>query len=319
MSDLSSQRVVITGVGPISVIGIGRAAFFAGLQAGDTAPAAGDALPVEGFAVEDYLQSEKTYLDRCSQFALAAASLALEDAQLDWRGDPHPRWGVALGTAFGCLDSMLSNTTRVLGKGMRFASPIIFMHSLANSPASLVAIEYGLEGPNPTFCDAGISAGSALNYAWHALATGQAEVMVAGGVDVLSAPLMARLDAGADWVEYRPVAEGAAMLVLEQASFAAARGATPLAELVGCALAAGTNPDEGRRRALESAAAAGGGNSPPIEFDARRAYGYAFGASLALDVVAAISLGELGTGEKVSIARATPSGRAGAVILREPI
>ncbi len=317
MSELAREQVVITGVGPISVIGTGREAFCAALQRGNQPAAESGPLGVEDFAVEDYLTSEKTYLDRCSEFALAAAVLALDDAQLDWRGGPHPRWGLALGTAFGCLDSMLNNTIRVQNKGARFASPIIFMHSMANSPASLVAIEYGLEGPNPTFCDGDISAGTALHYAWHALVSGQADVMLAGGVDVLSKALLARLSAEPDRPGPRPATEGAAVLVLEKAEAAAARGARPLGEIAGCGLASGSDGDEAREQALKRAVAASGSSEAPVEFDIPGGYGYTFGAGLALDTAAAIGLNAAQEQGLVSIARATSSGRAAAIILRE--
>jgi len=317
MSGLSGEQVVITGVGPISVIGTGREAFFAALQSGDKLAAEPGPLGVEDFVVEDYLTSEKTYLDRCSEFALAAAALALDDAQLSWRGGPHPRWGLALGTAFGCLDSMLNNTIRVQSKGPRLASPIIFMHSMANSPASLVAIEYGLAGPNPTFCDGAISAGTALHYAWYALVSSQADVMLAGGVDVVSKALLARLSVNLDRPGARPAAEGAAVLALEKAEAAAARGVRPLAEIAGCGLASGSDADEAREQALKRAVAASGLSEAPAEFDMPGGYGYTFGAGLALDTAAAIGLGAAREQGLVSIARATSSGRAAAIILQE--
>ncbi len=317
MFEPEQQRVFVTGIGPITGRAIGRQRFTADLRAGAASGESSQPLRVEDFSVDDYLDSEKTYLDRCSEFALAATSLALQDAGLEWRGDTHQWWGVSLGTAFGCLDSMFNNTVRVQTKGVRFASPIIFMHSMANSPASLVAIEYRLLGPNPTFCDGAISAGTAVHYAWQTLATGQAEVMVAGGVEALSEPLLLRL--GADrtgWSDRQRSAEGAAMLVLETEDSAQSRDAQPLAEITGCGLAGGNSPKQGCRRALEAAAVASGLKQAPREFCPLDTYGYTFGVSFALDVAAAVCLDEHKDRDGISVTGATPTGRGAAVILR---
>ena len=144
-------RPVITGVGPISAVGIGRQEFAGGLAEGRegrkeperlATSSAGFPLLAEclDFVVEDYLLSRKTYLDRCSELALAACALAFGDAGIDWAALTHPRVGLCLGTAYGCLDSMVALTSKVQSKGVRFGSPVIFTHSFANTPTSLAAI-----------------------------------------------------------------------------------------------------------------------------------------------------------------------------------
>ena len=123
--------VVITGLGPISAIGIGREDFLNGIEEQRTAIRPLERLPAErwpgllaaeclDFAVEDYLESEKTYLDRASELALAACHLALEDAELNRAAVDPDRFGLALGTAYGCLDSMARHTDRLAQKGARF-------------------------------------------------------------------------------------------------------------------------------------------------------------------------------------------------------
>lgn len=291
-------EVLITGLAPISAIGIGRADFAAGLaegREGRRAPErlAASPLPLLAecldFVVEDYLESEKTYLDRCSELTLAACALAWEDAGLPWRELTPPRVGLCLGTAFGCLDSLENMTTRVQTKGVRFGSPVIFTHAFANSPTSLAAVEYNLQGPTSTFCVGAVSAGSALDYACRIIADGRADIVLAGGVEALSAPLLGYLG-------LQPPAavpgEGACLFVLESAEHAAARGAQPLAQVLSVTL--GNYGKETRQPAMAT-------------------YGHTFGASLALDLAAALLVAGP---DELTIAKVDPCGAAASVTVR---
>jgi len=322
MSEQSAEKVVITGIGPLCAIATGRPELWARLAETDyrntQTAQSGDStwLRCEDFRVEDYLESEKTYLDRCSEFTLAACYLAVRDAQLDWPNLNHPRVGLCLGTAFGCLDSMLNNTTRVRTKGSRLASPVVFMHSFANTPASLAAIEYHIQGSVPTFCDGDISAGAALHYAWQALRYGQADVILAGGVDVVSNALVAALGNGPN-ID-RALAEGACLLVLERQASAEQRAAPVLAEVVSCAVAGGADTGAARQQAITQAGQIAELDETPCIFEPPAVYGHTFGASLALDVAAAIGTWEAGQApaDILAAARATADGRAAAIILR---
>jgi len=273
-------RVVVTGLGPISAIGIGRHDFWQGIAEGrdgrrapegDYGSLASTPLVAEclDFFVEDYLESEKTYLDRCSEFVLAACALALEDADLDWRELDHARFGLLLGTAYGCLDSMQNVTERVQGKGMRFASPMIFTHGFANSASSLAAIEYKVQGPATAICAGDTSSGAALQYALDIVRWGRADVMLAGGVDVLSEALLRGLDASVRGADIVP-GEGACLLVLERAEDAVQRGANILGELAEVGLG---HPHSATAAALTN----GARRLPPV-----LTYGHTFGAELAL-------------------------------------
>lgn len=317
--------VVITGLGPISAIGIGREDFCAGLAEGREGRRAPQRLAGPwpnlprlaeclDFAVEDTLESEKTYLDRCSELVLAACALALEDAGLQWRALDHDAVGLAVGTAFGCLDSMHNVTARVQGKGLRFASPMIFTHSFANSPASLAAIEYQVRGPVSTVCSGGTSAAGALQYALDLLRWGRARIMLAGGADALSEPLLAALNSHPDlWPEGVP-AEGACLLVLETLQDARDRGANILAELAGVALSAGDDPQatEAVAHALADAQMEAGA----VRFVPPPTYGHPFGARLALDVAAAICTPPDDAGSARVLTACDPGGRAAAVVVR---
>jgi len=302
------RRVVITGLAPISAIGIGREDFASGLREGREGRRPPERL-ADGhdlellaecldFVVEDFLESEKTYLDRCSELALAACGLAWEDAGLDWRALEHPLVGLCLGTAYGCLDSMRNMTDRVQTKGVRFGSPVIFTHSFANTPTSLAAIEYELQGPTSTFCVGDVSAGSALDYAGRLVADGRAEVMLAGGVEALSLPLVAArfIAPGGAMNRATTPGEGACLLVLESAEHARERGAAVLAEIVACN--------------LQEAEAA---ETAKDLWRAPEQLGHTFGASLALDLAAGLLAD--GPAEFV-VRRCDPAGCCAAITVR---
>lgn len=319
---IESRAVVITGLGPISAIGIGREDFHAGILGGREGcrepqrlqgdwPVLPQLAECLDFVVEDYLESEKTYLDRCSEFLLASCALALEDAGLDWRELDHPRFGLSVGTAFGCLDSMHNVTARVQAKGLRFASPMIFTHSFANSPASLAAIEYKIEGPVSTVTAGGTSGAEALRYGLDLVRRGRAEVVLAGGVDVLSEALLAALNSAGGLSDEAVPGEGACLFLLESAEHAADRGAKVHAELAGVGL--GGYGQEDVDTALR-AACLDAGIEPVEPWEAPTSYGYAFGASLSLDLAAALS--EQSEQPRLVETLDLPSGRRAAVVIR---
>lgn len=231
---LDLQRICITGVGVVSSIGIGRESFFAGLRQGRPNTGA-----IEGFRIEDYLASSKTYLDRCSAFTLAACALALKESEHDDDGSSFDSsgskalpsaggdaldTGICLGTAFGCLQTMEDFLGKVLEKGAKFANSLLFSHSYSNSPTSLAAIEFNLSGYHSTVTAGEDSGAAALVQAIDALRLGYADRMLAGGVDALSAPL---LRVWSELYGQRMPGEGAAFFVLETYASLVSRGLQP--------------------------------------------------------------------------------------------
>jgi len=222
--------VVITGIGPVSAIGIGRAAWQAGLAGGESGvsplslfPADHPTAEVRNFDLDALLPSVKTYLDRASAFTLAAGQLALADAGLTPETIDRRRAGVVLGSEFGCLNTMQIYTAALQQKGARLANPLLFSHMYVNTPTSLAAIEFGLGGHHGTFAGSGAGR-QALESAVEALQLGRADMLLAAGVDAISEPLYRAL--AAEGTLDGPLGEGACALVLETAECAAARGAT---------------------------------------------------------------------------------------------
>lgn len=243
---MEAKRVVITGVGPVSAVGIGREAFFDALKQGRSGIGPITAFPtdgltsklageVRGFDVRDYLETEKTYLDRASQFAFAAMSLAIEDANLDLKKLDRASFGLVLGSAMGCLGSAQLFFNDYLEKGPRFVKPILFPHTYANTSISLLAIEYGLEGYHLDFASGGTSSASAILQSYDLIRTGRSPLVFTGGTEALS-PLLFRGYELSGWLSPDRgcvLGEGAGILVLEEADHARRRGAHIHGEILG--------------------------------------------------------------------------------------
>jgi len=230
--------VLVTGIGPVSSLGIGREAWVRALADGRCGitplslfAADHPTAEVRELNLDAVLSSTKTYLDRASEFTLAAVALALRDAGLTPQDYSRWRAGIILGSEYGCLGTMQIYTSALQQKGARLANPLLFSHMYVNTPTSLAAIEFGLGGHHGTF--AGHGAGrQALESSVEALQLGRAEMLLAVGVDAISEPLYRALTAdgslGAD-----ALGEGACALVLETAEHAAQRGAhgLPITEI----------------------------------------------------------------------------------------
>jgi 3-oxoacyl-(acyl-carrier-protein) synthase len=263
MDYADKNSVWITSVGLVTPWGLGLEACREGLAGRQPLPEPARCPPVD---LADYLPSEKTYLDRCSELALLGAALALLGGgvtagvmapQLQEGAEQvglvqADRFGLALGTAYGCLDSMYANSQRVQTKGARLASPLLFMHSFANAPASLIAIEWGLRGPGCTFTDGSLSAASALSWSVDLLRRGQVDMMLVGGVEALSEPLLRAVEADPALARGETPVEAAAFFLLERGEMAARRGTSPLAQVEAATVA--WAPPTGRRRGVAALA-----------------------------------------------------------------
>jgi 3-oxoacyl-[acyl-carrier-protein] synthase II len=191
--------------------------------------------------------------DRYIQFGLVAARQALDQAGLPGRldGELAERTGVTLGTGLGGVNTLFDNVLLMGQRGPDRISPFFVPMGIGNVAAGQVAIAFGPLGPNFATVSACASGGHALGEAWETIRRGDADVMLAGGVEAAiheatvggfcaMRALSTRNDdpAGAS----RPfdrgrdgfvIGEGAGVLILEALDHALARGATPLAELIG--------------------------------------------------------------------------------------
>lgn len=135
------------------------------------------------FNLKNYLSTPKTYLDRASALALAGCAEALKNAGLEGPFDGD--FGIALGTQFGCVETMRGFEAILAEKGAKSVSPLLFSHSYFNSPISICAIEWGLKGWHGTFCGEKALV-DAVEAGIDAITLGHADRMLVGGVDALS-------------------------------------------------------------------------------------------------------------------------------------
>lgn len=180
-----------------------------------------------GFKTTDFIPPLKARkLDRCSQFAVAAAGLALKDAGIDRNSLPPERIGIALGCGFGGVANSAEFLAGYFGDGVEGMSPMLFPNTVSNAAASNVSIEHGLKGPNVTQVQRFCSAEAAFMMACRFIIEGRADIMLTGGVDDLTPLMLSGFAATGQSRRYaRVFGEGCGLLVLESAGHAAGRGA----------------------------------------------------------------------------------------------
>ncbi len=260
-----SHRVVITGLGIISSIGIGREAFWKNCFQGVSG-----IKPIEKFDVSSYRSrlgaplpeiDFKTFInpthlrrmDRIGRVVVSSVQLAMDDSGLDPRSENPNRIGISIGTGLGSSDTVDQFFRSLLKEGPTGATPLLFQTSVPNAITSHCAIEYGIKGVNLTFSHKETSTEMAIVFAYHLLKEGRADVILAGGGDELSEPLyhvysmLGALSPGrGKGIEgMRPfdqdrngmvLGEGSGILVLETLEHAEKRGAKIYAEIAGVGL-----------------------------------------------------------------------------------
>lgn len=303
-----TRRVVITGVGVISPVGIGREAFWTSLAEGKSGIGPITRFNTEGFSTRfageandfdpaDYLDhKEIRRLDRFCHFAVAAAGLAFSDAGLDAADLEAERSGAIVSSGIGGLETM-ENQQRILSEqGPRRLSPFVVPMMIVNMAAGHVSIKYGLKGPNECIVTACATGTHSIGEAFRTIKYGFADFMIAGGSE---APLTGlgvggfgaakTLSTRNDEPERasRPfdaerdgfvMGEGCGVVIMESEEHAKARGADIIAEIAGFGSTADayhmTTPDEngdGAVRAMSQAIAEAG--LKPADVDYINAHG----------------------------------------------
>ena len=241
--------------------------------------------------------------DRNTHFAVAATGEALRDAGLlgengRVNGDVDAdRFGMVVGTAIGGIGLILDGHQTLLERGARRVSPFMLPHMLPDSASGQVAIQYGIRGPNMAVVSACATGGHAIGEAMETIVRGQADIMLGAGTE---APLLPLAFAGfgqmralgtpkdPDTGAYDPamasrpfdatrdgfvVSEGSAVLVIEELDHARARGARPVAEVVGYGLSADAydmvapaERGEGAQRAMRAALARAGIGPEAVDY-----------------------------------------------------
>ncbi|MGN0881584.1 beta-ketoacyl-ACP synthase II [Cloacibacillus porcorum] len=308
MTPMNNRRVVITGCGAVTPIGIGKEAFWNALERGengadfitlfDTAQHTTKiAAEVKDFNPENWLdKKEVRRTDRVIHFAAAAADLAVEDSGLDIEKLDKNLFGVYVGSGEGGIHTLEENSRVFYEKGPNRVSPFMVPMMITNMPAAYIAIRFGAKGPNMAVVTACASSINSMGEAYNCIARGDADVMLTGGAEAAVSPLatagFASLKALSNRNDdpkhaSRPfdaerdgfvIGEGAGILVFEEYEHAKARGAHIYAEVTGYGLSCDahhiTAPDpdgDGAYRAMAMAVKKSGWQ--PEEIDLINAHG----------------------------------------------
>ena len=262
---IQPRRVVVTGMGAVSPLGNDVASTWEGLVAGRSGVRRIEAFDpsrlnsqmageVRGFDASGVLdRKDLRRIDRYIQFGLVAARQAMDQAGIPQRleGEHAEHTGVILGTGLGGVGTIIEAVTTSVTRGPDRISPFFIPYGIPNVGAGQIAISFGMTGPNFTTVSACATGGHAIGESWETIRRGDAEVMIAGGSEagiyealVGGFAAMRALSQRNDDPEgaSRPfdqgrdgfvIGEGAGVIVLEALEHAEARGAEPLAELVG--------------------------------------------------------------------------------------
>jgi len=253
-----ARRVVVTGLGPITPIGIGKEAFWkSGIRRVD------DIIDLDGIDVKigapvldfdplEHMDRRRARrIDRSAQFGLVATKLAFSDAGLNPADLDPDRVGVIAGTGIGGLETMSANFKVLFEQGPRRVSPFFIPRLMPNAVAGEIAIEFGLRGANFGVVSACASSAHAIGIASELICSGFIDAAVAGGAEAGLFPIsyagfvqIGALSKRNDEPSRasRPfdrdrdgfvIGEGAGILILEEEGHARARGARIYAELAG--------------------------------------------------------------------------------------
>ncbi len=261
----AARRVVVTGMGVLTPLGNDVQTTWDGLVAGKsgiaritqfdpsrlTTTIAGEVKDFDASTVLDRKDQRRN--DRYVQLALVAARQAMDQAGLPARleGDLAERTGVIVGTGIGGIITLAEQIQICGERGPGRMSPFVIPMAIANLAAGVIAIHSGAQGPNFAVVSACATGGHSIGEAWETIRRGDADLMITGGTEATGSESLVGgfaamralsqrndeperasrpFDAGRDGFV---IAEGAGVVVLEDLEHAIARGATPLAEVVG--------------------------------------------------------------------------------------
>lgn len=297
-----SRKVVITGMGVITPIGLNVKEYWESVKQGKTgfgeitkfdasAYKCKIAAEVKGFDAKNYMDPKSARrMEAFCQYAVAAAKEALEDSGLDIEKEDPFRVGVAVGSGIGSLQAIEREHAKLLEKGPSRVSPMMIPLMISNMAAGNISIQFGLKGKSINVVTACATGTHSIGEAFRSIQYGEAEVMVAGGTESSITPVgisgfaaMTALSSSEDvsrcsipFDKERSgfiMGEGAAVVVLEELEHARKRGARIYGEIVGYGSSSDafhiTSPAEdgsGAAKAMEYAVADAGIKKEDISY-----------------------------------------------------
>ncbi len=297
------RRVVVTGLGAVTPLGVGAGDFWNNALAGENG-----AGPITLFDSSDHGvhfacevkdwdpsflgdRKEVRKMDRFTQFGLAAALEAVEDSGLAIEGETALRTGVLIGSGIGGIQTLEDQKTVLLQKGPGRVSPFFVPMMIVNMATGLVSIRTGAKGPSNATVTACASGANAIGDAFRAIVYGDADAMIAGGAEAPISPISVGGFANMKALSFRNdepqrasrpfdaerdgfvIGEGAGVVVLEELEHAKARGARIYCELVGYGYTADAHhitapsPDgEGAARSMQAAIRDAGATAADVRY-----------------------------------------------------
>ncbi|MHC4592183.1 MAG: beta-ketoacyl synthase N-terminal-like domain-containing protein [Planctomycetota bacterium] len=240
------NRVLVSGLGPVSCLGLGLDALAAGaaemamLQTTRRAEGAArrSVGVVPDFSMEDFTETRWDYLDPQARCAVAAGVMALDSAAVQRDDVESARRGLSFATMFGALETQALLQKTMDEQGTCSGSAELFRHSCPSSTSSALAAEFALRGWHLNFCGGLLCGAQALEAAALAIRSGKADLVLAGGADVVGMHLLDRLR-GSPSADAPAPAQGASLLVLESQDSVEAREGYAFCEL-GAVVCVGT-------------------------------------------------------------------------------
>ena len=261
---MTVRRVAVTGLGVLSPIGNDPSTFFANLMAGKSGIKKMETDFVDSLdckiaayindyePLDHFVKNKAATMDRVTQFAVSASQQAINDAGLNLETEDLERFGVYLGTGMGGAASIEEGYVRLYKEQARRLKPFTVLMAMNNAASAQVALDFGITGPDLTFCTACSSSSVAIGEAVRQIRHGYTDVMLAGVSEALltfgTIKAWEALRTLADEDEADPstsckpfsgnrsglvLGEGAGMIVLEDMDRAVARGAKIYAEVIG--------------------------------------------------------------------------------------
>jgi len=260
---MTDRRVVVTGLGAVTPLGNTPETFWRRLIGGESGVRTIDALVQRNFPVTfgaqcsefdplEYIDGRRVKrLDRCAQFAVAAAKMAAEDSGIDFdKTDPY-RVGIMLGSGMGGISTIEEQHCRMLEKGVNRVSAFTIARMMPNAPSGQISLDYNARGPVTAVTTACASSNNALADAVHYIRRNEVDIVFAGGTEsaltllgIAGFSAMKALSKRNDDPQSasRPfdrdrdgfvMGEGAGLMILEELAHAKRRGARIYGEIVG--------------------------------------------------------------------------------------
>lgn len=284
-----SRRVVVTGMGAITPIGLSVNEFWSSIKDqkigfdkitrfDTTEYKCKLAAEVKGFEAKDFMDFKAAKrMDLFSQYAVVATKEAMEDAKLDMEKEDPYLVGVSVGNGIGSLQELEKNHIKLLEKGPSKVNPLLVPMMISNMAAGNVSIQFGLKGKSINVVTACATGTNAIGEAFRTIQYGDADVMIAGGTEASISPIgisgftsLTALSTNEDPTRCSipfdkertgfVMGEGAAIVILEELEHAKKRGANIYGEVIGYGCASDafhiTSPAEdgsGAARAMTNA------------------------------------------------------------------